>query len=101
MDVICINGTFQQEQLDFYKKHGVLTPIKDKLYTIRRKVWNRGKLGVYLEELVNPEIPIQSIISSSGVKFMEPNWNIDRFRTLQGDVITEEMLENITVDLEQ
>lgn len=101
MDVICINGTFRPDNLEFYRKHGVLTPIKDKIYTIRRKLWNGGKLGVYLNELKNPEIPIQSIISDKGYKMMEPNWNIDRFRTLQGEVITEEMLENITADLEQ
>lgn len=95
MDLICVNSKFSQEQLNFYQHHGVITPTKDKIYSVRKKVWNRGKLGIYLNELVNPEIPIQSIISPNGVKLIEPNWDINRFRTLTGETVTEEMLETI------
>lgn len=93
MEVICIDGNFSAEQLDFYNAHGVVVPKKDSLYNIRNVIKNSsGGVGLLLEELVNPLIPIKHSIL--GISNMEPNWNINRFRKLSGeDVLYDEVVE--------
>lgn len=87
MDVICIDSTFSSEVLQFYEKHGVVTPMKDSLYTIRDVIINsNGKTGLLLEEIVNPKIPINHDLMQSVVMF-EPNWDINRFRNLDNSAI--------------
>ena len=53
-----------------------------------------GKVGLLLEELVNPKVPIDHPIL--GKIMYEPNWDIERFRTLSQQPITKEMLEVIS-----
>lgn len=93
MEIICIDGHFSSEQLDFYNVHGVIVPKKDDLYNIRDVIKNSdGSVGLLLEELINPLIPIRHKIL--GISKMEPNWNINRFRKLSGeDVLYEEVKE--------
>lgn len=90
-DTICINGRFPPEKVEFYKQHGVITPEQDKFYTIRKLRQERGKIGVLLEEIINPEVPIQTM---SGIKMIEPSWDSARFATLLGKPI--EFIENET-----
>lgn len=89
MDVICINSTFPSEWLDIYRKHGVIPPTKETLYTIRSaRRHTTGRIGVLLEELVNPSVPM--IHPILGKQWMEPTWAIERFRHLNNTPITEE-----------
>lgn len=98
MDVICINSSFSTKQLEYWKQHGVVHPIKDKLYSIRKVIkYVNGKTGILLEEIVNPELVVKHEVLGS-VK-TEPSWNLKRFATLQGDTITKEMLEQIDVNV--
>lgn len=85
-DIICIDGNFKSDFLDFYEKHGVITPKQDKIYTIRAVIINsNGKTGLLLEELVNPKVPFKS--PALGDVWNEPNWDINRFRTLNGEIV--------------
>ena len=86
MDIICVDGQFPQDQLDFYSKYGVVVPEQEKLYTVRDVIINSsGENGFLLEEIVNPSIPIKHPVL--GIAEMEPNWKINRFRTLSGDIL--------------
>lgn len=91
MDVICVDGKFSEDAKVFYTKHGVVWPEQEKMYTIRDVIKNtNGDTGLLLEELVNPKVPILHPILGS-VQY-EPNWNVERFRTLQGETITKESI---------
>jgi hypothetical protein len=86
-DVICINGSFPPDYVEFYQKHGVVTPEQGKLYTVREVINHASKtaggdtVGILLEEIVNPPVPIQTAILSGN---REPSWAISRFRNLDG-----------------
>lgn len=93
-EIICINGNFTADQLEFYKLHGVSTPQQDKIYTIRAVINNsNGKKGILLEEIKNPTIPFKHHIL--GIVYNEPNWDINRFRNLDQSIITKEQLNEI------
>lgn len=94
MDVICINSKFSQDQLDFYATFGIVTPKENNVYSIRKIRYDRGKHGLLLNEINNPEVPIKSLIK--GVIFIEPSWDSNRFTTLLGEKISLEELESIT-----
>lgn len=101
MEIICTNGKFSADILEFYKIHGVSVPVEDSLYNIRKVVRNsNGQIGLLLEEIINPEIPIKHAIL--GIGKMEPNFNVNRFSHLNGLIITNEELklikQNQTVD---
>lgn len=92
MEAICINGSFPADYLQFYAQHGVKTPNKDSIYNFRSVSKNsQGKYEVLLEEIINPEIPIKHPIL--GISKKEPAWDLNRFRTLSGDEITQEMVK--------
>lgn len=92
MEAICINGSFPTDYLQFYSQFNVKTPNKDSIYNFRSVSKNsQGKYEVLLEEIINPEVPIKHPIL--GVSKKEPAWDINRFRTLSGDNITEEMIK--------
>lgn len=93
--VKCINDTFSSVVLGFYQKHGVITPKKDTWYHIRQVENVRGKVGVFLEEIVNPKVPVKSILSGSFMK--EPSWDINRFVNLLNQPILVEELEDVHV----
>ena len=71
-DTICINGKFPPDKGEFYKQFGVVTSEQDKIYQIRKLVQVWGKIGVYLEEIKNPEVLIKT---PTGIKIIEPSWD--------------------------
>lgn len=94
MEAICINGSFPADYLQFYSQFGVKTPNQDSIYNFRSVSRNsQGKYEVLLEEILNPEVPIKHPIL--GISKKEPAWDINRFRTLSGDIISEEMIKQI------
>lgn len=72
MEVICIDGTFKKEELEFYAIYGVITPKKDVIYSIRKIRNDRGTKGLLLNEIINPEVPIKTMMG--GVIYIEPSW---------------------------
>ena len=98
MEIICINASFSTGNLEFFSLFGVKTPEKDKIYNIRQviKLVN-GKTGVLLEEIVNPEVPIKHPIL--GYAMTEPNFDLDRFRKLSGDIISKEEIRELITEL--
>lgn len=94
MEVICINDKFDNGQLEFYKQFGVVTPKKDVIYSIRQIRNDRGTVGFLLNELLNPEVPIKTMMG--GVIMLEPSFKYTRFSTLTGDKIE---LENFKEEL--
>jgi hypothetical protein len=98
MEVICIDGNFSSEQLYFYNVNGIIVPKKDNLYNIRDIIKNSvGTIGLLLEEILNPTVTIKHPIL--GISNMEPNWNINRFRKLNGECFfydeVKELLKNV------
>jgi hypothetical protein len=94
MDIICINSKFEPEKLAFYEQHGIVTPQKDNLYTIRLFSKNsNGEYEILLNEIINKEIPIKHKIL--GISHKEPAWKATRFAKLNGDVITKEEIKNL------
>ena len=91
MDVICADSKFDSEVLAFYAEHGVVTPTQDTVYPIRGiNHHSNGETGIWLEGLDNPKVPVKNI---GMVMHLEPSWNIKRFRTLSGEIVTKEMVE--------
>ncbi len=93
MDCICINAKFPADILAFYAEHGVTIPKENAVYKIRGVEHVRGKVGIFLEEIQNPDVPIQSVLS--GIIYKEPSFNSSRFTTLLGAPIKTEELETI------
>jgi hypothetical protein len=94
MDIICINDLFESEKLAFYEQHGIVTPQKDNLYTIRLFSKNsNGEYEILLNEIINKEIPIKHKIL--GISYKEPAWKSTRFAKLNGDIITKEEIKNL------
>jgi len=93
-EVICTDGKFSPQQMELFSRYGVQVPVVDQLYTIRDVIKPSGKagVGVLLEEIVNPKIPLAHPILG-GTVMMEVNWLITRFSTLSGDTLTREMIE--------
>lgn len=93
-EIICVDGSFPADKLEFYKLHRVSVPQQDKLYNIRAVINNsNGKKGILLEEIKNPPIPFKHPIL--GITHNEPNWNIERFRNLNLSEISKEQLKQI------
>lgn len=92
MEIICINGQFDSDTLTIYKQYSVQCPIEQSLYNIRGIYRHTtGKIGILLEELINPPVPFTHPVL--GQKWMEPTWNIERFRHLDNTPILEEELK--------
>ncbi len=92
-EIICIDGTFTPDVLEFYRIHGIITPVKDKIYTIRETTRHTtGAIGILLTEIINPEVPIKHPIL--GTIMMEPTWARKRFATLQGGIIEHKIKVN-------
>ena len=92
MDIICINDTFSPEQIAVIPNR----PQRDKMYTIRDIVKSSMGVGLLLNEIHNPH---NGWAEMNGTKFtFEPNFNINRFANMHGDMLTYEMIrEEITV----
>ena len=94
MEIICVDGSFPADKLEFYKLHGVSVPQQDKMYNIRAVINNsNGRKGILLEEIKNPTIPFKHPIL--GITHNEPNWDINRFRNLDQSIISKEQLNEI------
>lgn len=89
-EIICINDTFSAEAREVYEQYGVVTPYQNNTYSVREVVITRVGTGLLLNELVNPMIPIGE--GESGFK-AEVNWNVNRFRNLDGTEINIEQLK--------
>jgi len=97
MDILCINDKFSTDVLEFYKVHKVVTPKKDSFYVIRNTIRHTtGEIGILLEEIINPKVPVKHPIL--GVTQMEPSWNSNRFVHLDGTPILEEELKEYFLD---
>lgn len=94
MNVICTNDTYPSQILEKWHQYGVSYPIKDKIYTIRTcQRHSNGKIGIRVEEIINPSIPVKHYIL--GQIIIEPTFDISRFASLSGEVLTNEVLEQI------
>ena len=92
-EILCVDGKFTPEQLEIWKKYGVVHPIEGKLYSIRDTIRhsNGAGMGILLNEIVNPPVPVFTGVISVEI---EPTFKISRFRTLAGQPILEEKIEN-------
>lgn len=93
-DVICINDTYSQAQLDFWRHRGVKFPIKDKIYTIREIVRHTNQeIGIRVQEINNPRILVKHSVLNKVT--IEPSFKISRFTTLSGKPVKQEELEDV------
>lgn len=87
--ILCCNDKFPPEFIELYKKYGVVTPTEGKLYTIRKIIKTLKGIGILLNELHNPDVPI--IHPFGRIKgTAEPSWGLFRFVNLDQSEITEE-----------
>lgn len=99
MEVLCHNGKFSEEVLEFFRLNAVSWPLEDKIYNIREvrreygKVGSSDNLGVLLEEIINPKVDTYHPVL--GTVKIEPSFSIRRFSTLQGDLVTREMISEL------
>lgn len=96
--VLCIDAKYEGDVLIFWRQYGVQYPQQDRIYTIRDIVkHSTGDVGLLLEEIVNPKVPIKHPIL--GVSQMEPTFHMRRFTHLDGIELTlEEVREMIRQD---
>jgi len=101
METICIDGSFTADTLEFYKKYGVSVPQQDKIYNFRDVINHASKtaggetIGVLLEEIINPNVPIYTPIL--GETWREPTFSIKRFAKLDGSEITKEEIKELSL----
>ena len=94
MDLICINDIYPLETLKFWEEYGVNYPIKDKIYSLRTSQRHtNGRIGIRVNEIINPAIPVKHPILTQIT--VEPTFNISRFATLTGEILTKEMVEQV------
>lgn len=87
--MICIDGKFEQDVLDFYKEHGVEPPVEGEEYTIREELrHSNGKIGYRLVEIINPQVPINH--SVLGLIMYEPSFHSERFAEFDLEKIYED-----------
>ena len=87
MDILCINDVFSPEQMAVIPNR----PQKGNMYSIRDIVKSSVGTGILLNEIHNPH---NGWAEMNGMKFtFEPNFNINRFSNLNGDVLTYEMIK--------
>lgn len=95
-DIICVDDNFLPQQKEFFLVNNVITPIKDIIYTIREVVplsINTKSIGFLLNEIQNPKVLIKHPIL--GIIKVEPNWSSKRFTDLQGNELTQDMLQEL------
>lgn len=93
MEVLCIDGAFPPDFVEFYRAYGVVTPVEGKVYNVRDVITHTvgagsGQIGLLLEELKNPPVPIE--VPPLGKTEREPTWNVKRFVHLDRSPITAE-----------
>jgi len=96
-EVIYVNDKYPAEQIMWFIEKGIQRPIEGQIYTVRELVKPSAKagMGVLLNEIVNPKVMLYHPIMGTDVA-IEVSWNLNRFRTLTGEVLTKEMLESKT-----
>lgn len=92
-EIICTDGKFPPDFIEFYAQYGVVTPSEGTLYSVREVIRhgmgvNAGQLGLLLNELKNPPVPIE--VQPLGKTKREPTWSIKRFSHLDGSALTAE-----------
>lgn len=96
MEVICVSEDYDNETLSFWHKHGVIHPKQDAIYNINsQKKHSNGKIGVTLEEINNPKVPIDHHILR--IIMMDVTFSINRFRKLNGEKVKAKELENVDI----
>ena len=90
MDLICINDSYTEDQLRVFNKHRIRTPKLHEIVQLVRidKLLLRGKIGLIVSPYDN-----QWIIDKGFEK--EVSFNKSRFVTLNQEVITEEMIQEL------
>ncbi len=96
MDIICINDVFPAEWEIYFKNHGIVKPVKNKVYSIREIVpYLVGEKGLLLNEIVNPNTP--RISPTTGLPgSAEQSWAVSRFTDLNGNYLKSESLQKVT-----
>lgn len=90
--VLCIDDNFPPEYIaEFVVAQGVQIPVKGKIYSVRAiKRHFDGNLGVYLDEIRNPQCEIRM----NGITlYVEPGFALRRFTDLLGNPLKEEIQE--------
>lgn len=90
MEIICINDLFSPEARQVYEQYGIVTPQEGVYYSVRSVITTRFGTGLLLNELVNPKMYCHNIDEVE--MWAEPNFKISRFQTIDGQVLTEELL---------
>lgn len=94
IEVLCRDGKFPPDYLEFYKLHDVVVPKEGSMYTPRTITRNsEGNWEILLVEILNPEVSIKHPIL--GIAMKEPAWNLKRFCNLDQSEITEEQVKMI------
>ena len=90
MDLICINDSYTEDQLRVFNKHGIKTPKLHEIVQLVRidKLLLRGKIGLIVTPYNN-----QWIIDKGFEK--EVSFDKSRFVTLNQEVISEEMIQEL------
>ena len=89
MDILCIDDNFSPEQIAVIPNR----PQKDQMYSIRDVVKSSLGTGLLLNEIENPH---NGWAEMNGMKFtFEPNFNINRFANLNGEMLTYEMVKEV------
>ena len=94
-DIICIDDSYPQQDIEYMNKHGVVWPLEGKIYSVRSVVkFLVGERGVLLNEIKNPSTPkVSPSMGFSGQS--ETAFKISRFRNLDGTEIQMEELNSI------
>lgn len=92
-EIICINDLFSPEARQVYEQYGIVTPQQDVYYSVREVVITRYGTGLLLNELVNPKMYCHNI--GEVEMWAEVNFKISRFLTVNGQVLTEELLRTV------
>jgi len=97
-DKIYIRDDFPAEFIAAFNKYGVIRPVLNQLYTFRAVIKTTQGIGVLLNEIINEETPIIHPFGRIEGK-AEVSWNINRFRNLDGSVITDEEVRETKEEL--
>lgn len=98
MIVICISEKYENPKnwKQWAIENNIDWPKLDSIYTIRGTERTFKGLGLWLEELINPEIKVEGL---SGIMYKEPSFSHKRFASLQGEPLTiGDILENLKAE---
>lgn len=94
MEVICINDTYPPKVLEIYQKYNIRYPKVNELCEVLQVVTypRLGKKGFILKNYENQYITGMAYGVETST---QASFNVNRFTTLLGRTITEEILEEI------